>query len=276
MNTKTIIKAGVMLLIIALFFKPIQMNANNKIEKKTYILIHGSWHSAWNWYKVTPLLEKEGHTVFPIDLPGMGRDKTPIENVRFETTIQKLCDLIDSIPDKVILVGHSKNGIMLSQLAEYRPEKIEKLIYIAAVLVANGKSAKDYFVLDKEEMLGPHITKNGTISSMLLPEIYKEGLYHDCEDDITEMAKIFLLPESFESATAKLKLTEENYGSVPRYYIKCTEDRAITPWLQEKMLEDMPCLKVYEIVSSHSPFFSKPKELTDIITEISGLEDGRH
>ncbi len=271
MKTKTIIRGAIMILIISFFLKPFQMNANSKIEKKTYILIHGSWHSAWNWYKVTPLLESQGHTVYPIDLPGMGRDKTPIEDVRFETTIQKLCNLIDSIPGKVILVGHSKNGIMLSQLAEYRPKKIEKLIYIAAVLVANGKSAMDYFILDKEEVLGPHITKNGTISSNLLPEIYKEGLYHDCEDDITEMAKIILLPETTESALAKLKLTEKNYGSVPRYYIECTEDRAITPWLQEKMLTEMPCLKVYKLPSSHSPFFSMPVKLTDIILEITNL-----
>ncbi|WP_255558287.1 alpha/beta fold hydrolase [Flavobacterium taihuense] len=259
------------LLIIALFFNPFQMNAQNKNDKKTFILIHGSWHSAWNWYKVTPLLEKQGHIVYSIDLPGMGRDKTPIENVRFDSTIQQLCKLIDSIPGKVILVAHSKNGIFNSQLAELRPNKIEKLIYLAAVLVANGKCAKDYFALDEKEVLGGHITYNGTISSMLLPEIYKEGLYHDCPDDITQMANIILLPESTESAKAKLKLTEGNYGNVPRYYIECTEDRAITPWLQEKMLAEMPCLKVYKIASSHSPFFSMPDKLTEIINEISKL-----
>jgi hypothetical protein len=168
-------------------------------------------------------------------------------------------------------VAHSKNGIFNSQLAELRPKKIEKLIYLAAVLVANGKCAKDYFALDKNEVLGGHISYNGTISSMLLPEIYKEGLYHDCPDDITQMANVLLLPESTESAKAKLKLTEENYGSVPRYYIECTEDRAITPWLQEKMLAEMPCLKVYKIASSHSPFFSMPDKLTEIINEISKL-----
>ena len=269
MNSQKI-TTSIGLLIITLLFNPLQMKAQNN-EKKTFILIHGSWHSAWNWYKVTPLLEKKGHTVYSIDLPGMGRDKTPIENVRFDSTIQKLCRLIDSIPGKVILVAHSKNGIMNSQLAELRPKKIEKLIYLAAVLVANGKCAKDYFALDEKEVLGGHITYNGTISSMLLPEIYKEGLYHDCPDDITQMAKILLLPESTESAKAKLKLTEENYGSVPRYYIECTEDRAITPWLQEKMLEQMPCLKVYKLPSSHSPFFSMPDKLTDIICEIATL-----
>jgi pimeloyl-ACP methyl ester carboxylesterase len=271
MYSKLTTKTTVLFLFLLLFIMPFQMHAGDSTSKKTYILIHGSWHSAWNWYKVTPLLEKEGNTVYSIDLPGMGRDKTPIEQVRFATTIQKLCNLIDSIPGKVILVGHSKNGIMLSQLAEYRPHKIEKLIYIAAALVANGKCAKDYFVLDKKGVLGPHITYNDSISSMLQPEIYKEGLYLDCPDDITQMARIILEPESTESANAKLVLTDKNFGSVPRYYIECTEDKAVTPWLQEKMLAEIPCLKVYKLHSSHSPFFSMPDKLVNIILEISKL-----
>jgi len=77
---------------------------------KTFILIHGSWHSAWNWHKVIPLLEKQGHRAIAIDLPGMGRDKTPIREVKMKTTVEKICDLIDSIEGKVILVGHSKTG----------------------------------------------------------------------------------------------------------------------------------------------------------------------
>lgn len=47
---------------------------------KTFILIHGSWHSAWNWHKVIPILEQQGHKVIAVDLPGMGRDKTPIQD----------------------------------------------------------------------------------------------------------------------------------------------------------------------------------------------------
>ena len=86
------------------------------MESKTFILIHGSWHSAWNWHKVNPLLENQGHTVYAIDLPGMGRDKTPIQKVTFTETVRDICKLIDSIEGKVILVGHSKNGIMISQV----------------------------------------------------------------------------------------------------------------------------------------------------------------
>ena len=128
------------------------------MEKKTFMLIHGSWHSAWNWHKITPLLENQGHTVHAIDLPGMGRDKTPIQEVTFENTVKKLCNFIDSIDGKIILLGHSKNGIIISQAAEYRPEKIEKLIYLAAYLIPNGKTQKEYSAQDTEGWLKPYVT----------------------------------------------------------------------------------------------------------------------
>jgi pimeloyl-ACP methyl ester carboxylesterase len=236
---------------------------------KTFVLIHGSWHSAWNWHKVSPILEKRGHAVHAIDLPGMGRDKTPIEEVTLLSTVDKLCQLIDSIEGKVILVGHSKNGIMISQVAEYRPEKIEKLIYLAAYLIPNGKTQGEYSAQDTEGMLKPYITRyEATATHTLQPEIYKEGLYHDCDDDITELAKVLLGHEPMESGVTPLQLSDANFGSIPRYYIECTEDRAVTPFIQRMMYTETPCEKVYSMPTSHSPFFSRPVELCDILSEI--------
>ena len=236
---------------------------------KTYVLIHGSWHSAWNWHKVVPLIAKAGHKAIAIDLPGMGRDKTPIDQVKMETTVEKICALIDSIPGKVILVGHSKNGIMISQAAEYRPDKIEKLVYLAAYLVPNGKTQREYSVQDSEGWLKPHVVMNEEGNAHTLrPEIYKEGLYHDCPDDITELAKILLSHEPVESGITPLQLTEANFGRVPRVYVECTEDRAVTPFIQRKMYTETPCEKVYTLPTSHSPFFSMPKELVDILLKV--------
>ena len=236
---------------------------------KTFILIHGSWHSAWNWHKVVPLLEKAGHKAIAIDLPGMGRDKTPIQEVKMKTTVDKLCELIDSLSEKVILVGHSKNGIMISQVAEYRPDKIEKLVYLAAYLVPNGRTQREYSIQDTEGWLKPYVTQYPeTNSHTLQPEIYREGLYHDCDEEITELAKVLLGHEPVESGITPLQLTEENFGSVPRVYIECTEDRAVTPFIQRKMYTETPCEKVYSLPTSHSPFFSKPKELVDILLDV--------
>jgi pimeloyl-ACP methyl ester carboxylesterase len=236
---------------------------------KTFILIHGSWHSAWNWHRVLPLLEQQGHQAIAVDLPGMGRDKTPVSEVRFDTTVEKICQLIDSIEGKVILVGHSKNGIIISQAAEYRPGKIEKLVYLAAYLIPDGKTQREYSAQDTEGVLKPYVTIHPELNaSTLQPEIYKEGLYADCDDSITELAKLLLSHEPVESGMAPLQLTDENYGSVPRVYIECTQDRAVTPFIQRKMYTEMPCEKVYSMHTSHSPFFSKPQELVDILCDV--------
>jgi len=237
---------------------------------KTFILVHGSWHSAWNWHKVVPMLEQMGHKAIAIDLPGMGRDKTPIETVSLQTSVDKICSVIDSVEAKVILVGHSKNGIMISQAAEYRPGKIEKLIYLAAYLIPNGKTQREYFLQDTEGVLKPFVSfHEQTKSTTLQHAIYKEGLYADCDDNITELAKLLLSDEPFESAVTPLQLSDVNFGSVPRYYIECTEDKAVTPFIQRKMYAETVCKKVFSLPTSHSPFFSKPKELVDIFLEIA-------
>ena len=238
---------------------------------KTFILIHGSWHSAWNWFKVLPLLKAAGHRAIAIDLPGMGRDKTPIQDVKMESTVKRICNLIDSIEERVILVGHSKNGIMISQVAEYRPEKIEKLIYLAAYLIPNGKTQREYSMMDTGGWLKPYVEQHPESGSHTLrPEIYKEGLYHDCEDSITELAKSILSNEPVESGIMPLQLTER-YHSVPRYYIECLDDRAVTPYIQKLMYTETVCKKVYSLNTSHSPFFSKPRELTDLFCEIAAI-----
>jgi len=239
-------------------------------KMKTFILIHGSWHGSWNWHRVIPILEKKGYKAIAIDLPGMGKDKTPVQDVTMQTTVQRICSLIDSIEGKVILVGHSKNGIMISQVAEYRPGKIEKLIYLAAYLIPNGKTQREYSVQDTQGVLKPYVTVHEEVNASSLQQvIYAEGLYHDCDDRITELAKLLLSQEPIESGITPLQLTDQNFGTVPRYYIECTEDRAVTPFIQKKMYTETPCEKVYSLPSSHSPFFSRPQELSDIFCEIA-------
>jgi pimeloyl-ACP methyl ester carboxylesterase len=246
------------------------MDLNKKKCMKTFILVHGSWHSAWNWHKVVPILEKKGHKAVAIDLLGMGRDKTPIQDVTMQLTVKKICDLMDSLDGQVILVGHSKNGIMISQAAELRPHKVEKLIYLAAYMIPTGRTQREYSVQDVEGVLKPYVTIHAELKSTTLQStIYKEGLYHDCSGDIVELAKLLLSPEPIESGVTPLQLTDENYGKIPRFYIECTEDRAVTPFIQRKMYTEMPCKKVYQMPTSHSPFFSQPEELVGIFCEIA-------
>lgn len=236
---------------------------------KTFIFVHGSWHGSWNWHRIVPILEKAGHRAIALDMPGMGRDKTPIQQVTLQTGVDAICRALDTVDGKVILVGHSKNGILISQAAEYRPHKIEKLVYLAAYLIPHGKTQREYSMQDTGGVLKPFVQFHEDLNATTLdPAIYKEGLYADCEDYIVRLANVLLSHEPFVSGVTPLHLTDDNYGSVPRVYIECTEDRAVTPFIQRKMYTEMPCEKVYRMATSHSPFFSQPQELADILCEL--------
>jgi hypothetical protein len=167
---------------------------------------------------------------------------------------------------KVILVGHSKNGIVISQAAEYRPQKIEKLVYLAAYLIPNGKTQREYSMQDTAGVLKPYVHVHADVNATTLdPAIYREGLYADCDENIVQLANVLLSAEPIETGITPLQLSDENFGSVPRVYIECTLDKAVTPFIQQKMYTELACEKVYQMETSHSPFFSKPQELVEIL-----------
>lgn len=263
---------------------------------KTFILIHGSYHGAWNWHKVIPILIKNGHKAISLDMPGHGIDKQKLHTVTFDDCVNKIISFIHKTEGKVILLAHSRNGIVISQVAERYPEKIEKLIYLASYLVPNGKSMMDYAILDTNSLVLQNVVpkidlnrvkklnksyvgfKKQLINFMLPsklkthklhPHIFKEALYHDCPDEITELANELLTAEPNLGGFEKLQLSENRYGKIPRIYIECLQDRAVTLPIQRKMQEDSPCDKIYQLNTSHSPFFSKPRELCNILLEIA-------
>ena len=96
------------------------------------------------------MLEKHGHTVLAPDLPGHGKDKTPVADVTLQLYVDSVCKLLDAQREPVILVGHSMGGGIITQVAEERPERIKWLVYLAAALPRNGQSMFEEFQHDTE------------------------------------------------------------------------------------------------------------------------------
>ena len=56
--------------------------------------------------------------------------------------------------------------------------------------------------------------------------------------------------------------------SVPRFAIVCTQDRAIGPTRQREMAESVGA-EIFELPASHSPFYSMPERVVDLIDRIA-------
>jgi pimeloyl-ACP methyl ester carboxylesterase len=238
----------------------------------TLVLIHGGWHGAWCWDKVTPLLAQAGHEVVALDLPGHGEDRTPAGEVTLEGYADRVVETIDALPEPVVLVGHSLSGTVISQVAERRPEKIDKLVYVCALLLPSGKSAIEASQGDGESV----ILKNAEVQAdqgriILYEEGMREALYHDCPEEDLERARQLISPQPLAPLGTPVSVTEGNFGSVRRTYVHTTRDRAVSPAAQEKMYAESPCEKVVSMETGHLPFFAAPEELSGHLDSLARL-----
>jgi len=230
----------------------------------TFVLVHGAWHGGWCWHKVVPLLEKEGHKVEAPDLPGHGKDKTPISEITLETYVQSICRILDAQSEPVILVGHSMGGIVITQAAEYRPDRIKMLVYLTAFLLPSGELLN---VGTDSLLTGSMIPSEDQTYSTLRDDAIK-GMYGDCSDEDVALAKSLLVPQASAPVAVPATTTEQNFGRVPRVYIECLLDAIITPSRQKEMYTRLPCKRVISINTNHMPFFSAPEELVAQLTSL--------
>ena len=233
-----------------------------------YVLVHGAGHGAWCWERLILRLEQAGHEAIALDLPGHGRDATPAKGLTRKHYVDKVVETIDSLPQPVVLVGHSLGGLTVSGAAEERPDRVKVLVYLAAVLLRDGESWPEVAARNAPSMLAGNVSlsPDGTTSTVN-PDKVKDIFYADCSDEDVEKAKRLLVPEPVRPRAEPLRITDHCFGRVPRVYIECLQDNAIRPSCQKNMYTAMPCRRAYSMNTSHSPFLSAPAELARILED---------
>ena len=234
-----------------------------------FILVHGAAHGGWCWEKVAPILEARGHKVCAPDLPGLGKDQTPPANVTLADNVEKISRLLDKMEEPVILVGHALGGVTISQVAEARRRKLKALVYVCGLMPPSGKTSREMTAGDPDALFrrSREVSPDGmtyTFARNQLPAMF----YADVSPEDRYRAMERLRPQPLVISTTPLSLTEDRYGSVPRWYIECTRDNAVALARQRAMVKTLPC-KVISMECGHTPFYSAPEELADNLETIS-------
>jgi pimeloyl-ACP methyl ester carboxylesterase len=238
----------------------------------TYLLVHGAWHGAWCWRKVTPLLQLAGHTVIAPDLPGSGSDLTPLAAVTFASSVQRVIDLIDAQPpeESIMLLGHGTSGMIISQVAEARAERISLLVYLSALLPKDGETALEIMAREPNPRVEACLEIDD-LSIRVRPDNAWEVLYQDCEWNEIHQALHQLTPQPLLPLTAPVTLTER-FWHVPRVYLTCRYDLVTSAALQGQMYGEVPCERVVWLMTGHAPFLSAPDRLAARLIGIARLE----
>src|SRR5437660_652794 len=227
----------------------------------TCILIHGAWHGAWCWRSVTPLLELAGHTVIAPDLPGSGYDLTPLATVTFASYVQCVLNVIDAQPveEPLMVVGHASSGMVISQVAEARADRIALLVYLSALLPRSGETAMQILEREANPQLRECLDVD-ELSVRLHPDKMWEVFYQDSEWKDIHAALQHLTPQARVPLMTPVTLTTR-FFQVPRIYVSCRYDLVISPRLQGQMYGATPCERVVWLMTGHAPFLSAPDRL---------------
>lgn len=239
-----------------------------------FVLVHGSFHGAWCWEKLVPLLEASGHTVFTPNLPASGDDPAPPENADLESYATRIAGVIDGIAGPVILVGHSMGGIVSSQVAERRAGRLAGVVYINGLLLQSGESLVSF--LNTHAHLGVEdlVLTNMLVSvdglTATFPTEAASAVFYNTSDP-TEAAHCVarLRPQRMKVYLDRLTLTDAAYGSVRRFYVEGLQDNAVSPAYQRAMTLRTPCEEVFTLEGDHSPFLYAAQRLADILDAVA-------
>ncbi|KAM7506977.1 hypothetical protein LguiA_017430 [Lonicera macranthoides] len=252
--------------------------------ERHFVLVHGSCHGAWCWYKLAPLLRSAGHRVSAMDLAASGTNPKQLEDLKvISDYMEPLMEFMTDLPadEKVVLVGHSMGGVAISVAMEKFPRKIAVAVFVTAFMHGPNLTMKQIQYEWKPGSAEPgeiefwytNGSNNPPTSFLFGPKYISNTMYQLSPPEDLSLASTLARPcPSFhdEKSEKEILLTEKNYGSVHRVYIMSGQDKGLHVELQKYMIDRNPPDEVKEIPDSdHMVMNSKPQELCSYLLEIA-------
>lgn len=239
------------------------------MSRPTFLLIHGGCHRAACWDRMFPALKALGRSTVAIDLPGHGRDPDidPVPKT-LDDGIDRVVTTLRRISGPVVLVGHSLGGMTVSGAAERMPERIERLVYLTALVPKDGEAAAQYSELPGFNAgIGSYALDDGERVGVR-PEMARHLFYADCDEPTATAAERALVATDLGYLGAPVALSEDRFGAIPKSYIICLQDNAIEPRAQRVLAANHPDTDLHEIDAGHSAFLSRPAELAALLDSL--------
>ncbi|SNT55792.1 Pimeloyl-ACP methyl ester carboxylesterase [Streptosporangium subroseum] len=220
----------------------------------TVVLVHGAWADTSSWDGVIAQLQQRGYPVVAA--------ANPLRSLSGDAAY--IASVVKGIRGKVILVGHSYGGAVITNAAR-EAANVKALVYVAAVLPDKGESTQT--VLDPKKYPG----------SLLGPATLEERPYADTAGkgvDLYVKQSSFpkVIAADLPTATARRMGAAQRpfalaayagpsgtpaWKKIPAWDIVTTMDKAIPPAGQRWMAKRAKA-HVVEVRSSHAISVSHP------------------
>jgi pimeloyl-ACP methyl ester carboxylesterase len=226
-----------------------------------YLIVHGGFSGGWGWREVAKRLRTAGHEVFTPTLTGLG-ERAHLANpeINLNTHIQDIIGILECEDLwRVILIGHSSGSMIITGVAEIKPERLSRLVYVDTAIPKDGQSWLD--------LLGP------AMAQQLLDLAEKEG----------DGWRIPLIPDPprfqphpLKTVTDLLEVKNPAAVRIPRAFIHCTAKSKDSPLALAWPAIDRAAENARQqgwwyrtLPTDHSPHRTMPQELSELLLELA-------
>lgn len=220
-------------------------------DKPTIIFVHGIWADGSCWTKTISTLQKRGYQVLSV--------QNTVNSLQEDVAITKRA--ISQAKGKVILVGHSWGGMVITQAGN--DPKVVGLVYLAAYGPEAGES------LAAVSLNAPQTE----LTKYLMPVdnyvfITREGVERVFAPDINaeQQGLVYATQVPAANTVFENKGGEPAWKSKKSWYVVAQNDLTIHPDLERFMAKRMKA-QTTEIPSSHVMMLSHPDKVLQVILE---------
>jgi pimeloyl-ACP methyl ester carboxylesterase len=249
------------------------------VAKAIFVLVHPAWLGGWCWRKVTPLLRDRGHDVYTPTLTGLG-ERAHLANpeISLATHVEDVVNVLEFEDlHRVILVGNSSGGMVITGVADRVPTRLAQVVYLDAFVPGDGQSLVDLLPPDRRQAMENLVKVEG--QGWLLPRfapLPPEKILRDSwgvtSDDDVSWALARLRPTPFRHFIDPVNLTKPAAADVGRVFIRCQQflpgkhpafDRHLA------MARQTPGWRAHAIETPHLPYVTHPAALADVLLDLA-------
>ncbi|WP_395348252.1 alpha/beta fold hydrolase [Variovorax sp. UC122_21] len=216
------------------------------------VLVHGAFADGSDWAKVIPLLQAKGVDVVSV--------QNPLTSLEDDVAAAKRA--IDAQPGKVVLVGHSWGGTVITEAGGN--DKVASLVYVAAFAPDAGQNSGE---LGKDYPAPPgsaHIAADASGFLRLTPEGMSKHFAQDLPAATTRVMAV--TQGAIQAKAFEQKVSAAAWKTKPSWYIVSSADHMIQPALQRDMAKRIGA-HVTTLNTSHVPQQSQPAKVAEVILD---------
>ncbi len=223
------------------------------------ILVPGFWLDGSSWGEVAPVLEKAGHRVSALTLPGLQARDADRGGIGLRDHVEAVVAAIDETDGPVVLVGHSGGGPIAHGALDARPDRVVRVVHVDTWPLGNGGVINDELPVVHGEIPLPDWSQ------------FEAEDLRDLDDELRTVFRARALPEPAGVACDKQVLSDERRHAVPATIIACEfPSEQMRDWLSKGVpvfaeLAAMHDVEYVDLPTGHWPQFTRPLELAQAI-----------